>query len=100
MVRGEYYHCHCAFYLDHAKGIELWWVFVCVCVCACAQENPNPHMVFQKLPRPSEGSHLRVHMMPFPWLQEERVEGPLSEATSRQQGAPPTTRTDRQCAVR
>ncbi|XP_031443028.1 myotubularin-related protein 13 isoform X2 [Clupea harengus] len=62
-------------------------------------ENPNPHMVFQKLPRPSEGSHLRVHMMPFPWLQEERVEGPLSEATSRQQGAPPTTRTDRKCVV-
>ncbi|XP_041929760.1 myotubularin-related protein 13 isoform X2 [Alosa sapidissima] len=62
-------------------------------------ENPNPHMVFQKLPRPSEGSHLRVHMMPFPWLQPERVEDLLNEANSRQHGAPPTARPDRKCVV-
>uniref|UniRef100_A0AAQ5ZU54 SET binding factor 2 n=1 Tax=Amphiprion ocellaris TaxID=80972 RepID=A0AAQ5ZU54_AMPOC len=37
-------------------------------------ENPNPHMAFQKVPRPSEGSHLRVHQVPFPLLDDEKVE--------------------------
>ncbi|XP_063049319.1 myotubularin-related protein 13 [Engraulis encrasicolus] len=62
-------------------------------------ENPNPHMVFQKLPRPSEGSHLRVHLLPFPWLQEERVETALAEAVAKQHAATPSSRPDRKCVV-
>lgn len=64
------------------------------------QENPNPHMAFQKVPRPSEGSHLRVHQVPFPLLNEERVEGLLLEGLAKQAGAPAASaRPDRKCVV-
>ncbi|POI22168.1 hypothetical protein CIB84_014085, partial [Bambusicola thoracicus] len=36
-------------------------------------ENPNPHIAFQKVPRPTEGSHLRVHILPFPRINECRT---------------------------
>ncbi|XP_046897226.1 LOW QUALITY PROTEIN: myotubularin-related protein 13 [Hypomesus transpacificus] len=63
-------------------------------------ENPNPHMAFQKVPRPSEGSHLRVHQVPFPLLNEERVEGLLLEGLAKQAGAPrASARSDRKCVV-
>uniref|UniRef100_A0A3Q1B805 SET binding factor 2 n=1 Tax=Amphiprion ocellaris TaxID=80972 RepID=A0A3Q1B805_AMPOC len=46
-------------------------------------ENPNPHMAFQKVPRPSEGSHLRVHQVPFPLLDDEKVEKMLQEGVAK-----------------
>ncbi|KAG7274431.1 hypothetical protein CRUP_033587, partial [Coryphaenoides rupestris] len=63
-------------------------------------ENPNPHMAFQKVPRPSEGSHLRVHQVPFPPLQEDKVEGLLLEATAKHAAAtPPLARPEKKCVV-
>uniref|UniRef100_A0A8C3MDL4 Uncharacterized protein n=1 Tax=Geospiza parvula TaxID=87175 RepID=A0A8C3MDL4_GEOPR len=62
-------------------------------------ENPNPHMAFQKVPRPTEGSHLRVHILPFPRINEGRVQELLQEGLARSQGAPPATRGDKKCVV-
>uniref|UniRef100_A0A8C6JH12 Uncharacterized protein n=1 Tax=Melopsittacus undulatus TaxID=13146 RepID=A0A8C6JH12_MELUD len=62
-------------------------------------ENPNPHIAFQKVPRPMEGSHLRVHILPFPRINECRVQELLQEGLARSQGAPPATRGDKKCVV-
>ncbi|XP_013982153.2 myotubularin-related protein 13 isoform X4 [Salmo salar] len=65
-------------------------------------ENPNPHMAFQKVPRPTEGSHLRVHVMPFPLLDDEKVERLLAEGLAKHPSAPAittTTRAERKCVV-
>ncbi|XP_065491467.1 myotubularin-related protein 13 isoform X7 [Caloenas nicobarica] len=62
-------------------------------------ENPNPHIAFQKVPRPTEGSHLRVHILPFPRINEGRVQELLQEGLARGQGAPPATRGDKKCVV-
>uniref|UniRef100_A0A673YFN0 SET binding factor 2 n=1 Tax=Salmo trutta TaxID=8032 RepID=A0A673YFN0_SALTR len=65
-------------------------------------ENPNPHMAFQKVPRPTEGSHLRVHMVPFPLLDDEKVERLLAEGLAKHPSAPAittTTRAERKCVV-
>ncbi|KAM4898742.1 myotubularin-related protein 13 isoform 4-T4 [Sylvia borin] len=62
-------------------------------------ENPNPHIAFQKVPRPTEGSHLRVHVLPFPRINEGRVQELLQEGLARSQGAPPATRGDKKCVV-
>uniref|UniRef100_A0A8C1W8G4 SET binding factor 2 n=1 Tax=Cyprinus carpio TaxID=7962 RepID=A0A8C1W8G4_CYPCA len=62
-------------------------------------ENPNPHMAFQKVPRPTEGSHLRVHVVPFPLLEEERVEELIREGLAKQHAAPISTRPERKCVV-
>ncbi|RXN31812.1 myotubularin-related 13 isoform X2 [Labeo rohita] len=62
-------------------------------------ENPNPHMAFQKVPRPTEGSHLRVHVVPFPLLEEERVEDLIQEGLAKQHTAPISTRPERKCVV-
>ncbi|XP_051505041.1 myotubularin-related protein 13-like isoform X2 [Myxocyprinus asiaticus] len=62
-------------------------------------ENPNPHMAFQKVPRPTEGSHLRVHVVPFPLLEEEKVEDLILEGQAKQHAAPITTRPERKCVV-
>uniref|UniRef100_A0A672LDP3 SET binding factor 2 n=1 Tax=Sinocyclocheilus grahami TaxID=75366 RepID=A0A672LDP3_SINGR len=62
-------------------------------------ENPNPHMAFQKVPRPTEGSHLRVHVVPFPLLEEERVEELIQEGLAKQHTAPISTRPERKCMV-
>uniref|UniRef100_A0A8C3VGN4 SET binding factor 2 n=1 Tax=Catharus ustulatus TaxID=91951 RepID=A0A8C3VGN4_CATUS len=62
-------------------------------------ENPNPHIAFQKVPRPTEGSHLRVHILPFPRINEGRVQELLQEGLTRSQGAPPATRGDKKCVV-
>ncbi|XP_073691756.1 myotubularin-related protein 13-like isoform X3 [Garra rufa] len=62
-------------------------------------ENPNPHMAFQKVPRPSEGSHLRVHVVPFPLLEEDRVEELIQEGLAKQHTAPISTRPERKCVV-
>ncbi|XP_052006173.1 myotubularin-related protein 13-like isoform X2 [Xyrauchen texanus] len=62
-------------------------------------ENPNPHMAFQKVPRPTEGSHLRVHVVPFPLLEEEKVEDLILEGQAKQHAAPIITRPERKCVV-
>lgn len=56
-------------------------------------------MAFQKVPRPTEGSHLRVHILPFPRINEGRVQEMLQEGLARAQGAPPATRGDKKCVV-
>uniref|UniRef100_A0A8C1RYB2 SET binding factor 2 n=1 Tax=Cyprinus carpio TaxID=7962 RepID=A0A8C1RYB2_CYPCA len=62
-------------------------------------ESPNPHMAFQKVARPTEGSHLRVHVVPFPLLEEERVEELIQEGLAKQHAAPIGTRPERKCVV-
>uniref|UniRef100_A0A8C2ZKD7 SET binding factor 2 n=1 Tax=Cyclopterus lumpus TaxID=8103 RepID=A0A8C2ZKD7_CYCLU len=62
-------------------------------------ENPNPHMAFQKVPRPSEGSHLRVHQVPFPLLDDQQVEKMLQEGVAKHSSAPPSTRSEKKCVV-
>lgn len=63
------------------------------------QENPNPHMAFQKVPRPSEGSHLRVHQVPFPLLDDEKVDRLIQESVAKHNSTPPPTRPERKCVV-
>uniref|UniRef100_A0A3P8YI32 SET binding factor 2 n=1 Tax=Esox lucius TaxID=8010 RepID=A0A3P8YI32_ESOLU len=66
-------------------------------------ENPNPHMAFQKVPRPTEGSHLRVHVVPFPLLDDGKVEGLLAEGLAKHPSVPAitttTSRAERKCVV-
>uniref|UniRef100_A0A8I3ZZE0 SET binding factor 2 n=1 Tax=Callithrix jacchus TaxID=9483 RepID=A0A8I3ZZE0_CALJA len=62
-------------------------------------ENPNPHMAFQKVPRPTEGSHLRVHILPFPKINEARVQELIQENLAKNQNAPPATRVEKKCVV-
>ncbi|XP_054625818.1 myotubularin-related protein 13 isoform X4 [Dunckerocampus dactyliophorus] len=62
-------------------------------------ENPNPHMAFQKVPRPSEGSHLRVHQVPFPVLCDDKVEKMLHDGVAKHSSIHPFTRTEKKCVV-
>ncbi|XP_077443167.1 myotubularin-related protein 13 isoform X2 [Stigmatopora argus] len=62
-------------------------------------EIPNPHMAFQKVPKPSEGSHLRVHQVPFPLLCEDQVEKLLQEGVAKHANALPLTRLEKKCVV-
>uniref|UniRef100_A0A670I4L6 SET binding factor 2 n=1 Tax=Podarcis muralis TaxID=64176 RepID=A0A670I4L6_PODMU len=62
-------------------------------------ENPNPHMAFQKVPRPTEGSHLRVHVLPFPKINENHVQDLIQESLVKNQSAPPASRVERKCVV-
>ncbi|XP_061606332.1 myotubularin-related protein 13 isoform X3 [Phyllopteryx taeniolatus] len=62
-------------------------------------EIPNPHMAFQKVPRPSEGSHLRVHQIPFPLLCDDQVEKLLREGVAKHTSAAPLTRPEKKCVV-
>ncbi|EHB11923.1 Myotubularin-related protein 13 [Heterocephalus glaber] len=62
-------------------------------------ENPNPHMAFQKVPRPTEGSHLRVHILPFPKINEALVQELIQENLAKNQNAPPATRMEKKCVV-
>ncbi|XP_034619713.1 myotubularin-related protein 13-like [Trachemys scripta elegans] len=62
-------------------------------------ENPNPHMAFQKVPRPTEGSHLRVHILPFPKINDSRVKELIQEGLAKNQSAPPATRVEKKCVV-
>ncbi|XP_037584367.1 myotubularin-related protein 13 [Cebus imitator] len=62
-------------------------------------ENPNPHMAFQKVPRPTEGSHLRVHILPFPKINEARVQELIQENLAKNQNAPPAMRVEKKCVV-
>ncbi|KAG8125796.1 hypothetical protein E2320_021181 [Naja naja] len=63
------------------------------------QENPNPHMTFQKVPRPTEGSHLRVHVLPFPRINESQVQDLIQENLIKNQSAPSASRIERKCVV-
>ncbi|KAJ3594235.1 hypothetical protein NHX12_006566 [Muraenolepis orangiensis] len=45
------------------------------------------------------GSHLRGHQVPFPPLQEDRVEGLLLEGTAKHAAAPVLTRPEKKCVV-
>lgn len=56
-------------------------------------------MAFQKVPRPSEGSHLRVHQVPFPYLEDEKVEKMVQEGVARQSSTPVSTRPEKKCVV-
>ncbi|KAG7327197.1 hypothetical protein KOW79_008803 [Hemibagrus wyckioides] len=62
-------------------------------------ENPNPHMAFQKVPRPSEGSHLRVHMVPFPLIDDEKVGELMQEGLAKQNHSNISTRVEKKCVV-
>uniref|UniRef100_A0A670ZQ59 SET binding factor 2 n=1 Tax=Pseudonaja textilis TaxID=8673 RepID=A0A670ZQ59_PSETE len=62
-------------------------------------ENPNPHMTFQKVPRPTEGSHLRVHVLPFPRINESQVQDLIQENLIKSQSAPSASRIERKCVV-
>uniref|UniRef100_A0A8C4LAF5 SET binding factor 2 n=1 Tax=Equus asinus TaxID=9793 RepID=A0A8C4LAF5_EQUAS len=63
------------------------------------KENPNPHMAFQKVPRPTEGSHLRVHILPFPKINETRVQELIQENLAKNQNAPPALRVEKKWVV-
>lgn len=56
-------------------------------------------MAFQKVPRPSEGSHLRVHQVPFPYLDEEKVEKMVQEGVAKHSSIPVCARTEKKCVV-
>lgn len=56
-------------------------------------------MAFQKVPRPSEGSHLRVHQVPFPLLDDEKVEKMIQEGVTKHSGTLPPTRPEKKCVV-
>uniref|UniRef100_A0A8C9T349 SET binding factor 2 n=1 Tax=Scleropages formosus TaxID=113540 RepID=A0A8C9T349_SCLFO len=62
-------------------------------------ENPNPHMAFQKVPRPTEGSHLRVHVMPFPVLNGTRVQALLEEGQAKHPAPAASGRAEKRCVV-
>uniref|UniRef100_A0A452R458 SET binding factor 2 n=1 Tax=Ursus americanus TaxID=9643 RepID=A0A452R458_URSAM len=68
-------------------------------VVKSTEENPNPHMAFQKVPRPTEGSHLRVHILPFPKINETRVQELIQENLAKNQNAPPASRVEKKCVV-
>uniref|UniRef100_A0A8C5AKR1 SET binding factor 2 n=1 Tax=Gadus morhua TaxID=8049 RepID=A0A8C5AKR1_GADMO len=48
---------------------------------------------------PSEGSHLRVHQVPFPPLQDDKVEGLLLEAAAKHAATPAVPRPEKKCVV-
>lgn len=56
-------------------------------------------MAFQKVPRPSEGSHLRVHQIPFPLLDDVKIEKVLHEGVAKYSSAPLTVRPEKKCVV-
>ncbi|XP_006129376.1 myotubularin-related protein 13 isoform X3 [Pelodiscus sinensis] len=62
-------------------------------------ENPNPHMAFQKVLRPTEGSHLRVHILPFPKINDSRVQELIQEGLFKNQSVPLATRVEKKCVV-
>ncbi|MGH0167180.1 UNVERIFIED_CONTAM: hypothetical protein FKN15_078326 [Acipenser sinensis] len=62
-------------------------------------ENPNPHMAFQKVPRPTEGSHMRVHVLPFPKINEEKIQTLIQEGLAKYQNTAPPVRVEKKCVV-
>ncbi|XP_075423198.1 myotubularin-related protein 13 isoform X1 [Ascaphus truei] len=62
-------------------------------------ENPNPHMTFQKVSKPTEGSHLRVHVLPFPKINDDKVQELTQEGLAKNQNAMLATRVEKKCVV-
>uniref|UniRef100_A0A803THP8 SET binding factor 2 n=1 Tax=Anolis carolinensis TaxID=28377 RepID=A0A803THP8_ANOCA len=62
-------------------------------------ENPNPHMAFQKVPRPTEGSHLRIHVLPFPKINENQVQDLIQDGLVKNQSVQPASRIEKKCVV-
>ncbi|XP_040183909.1 myotubularin-related protein 13 isoform X2 [Rana temporaria] len=62
-------------------------------------ENPNPHMAFQKVPKPTEGSHLRVHVLPFPKINDLRVQELIQDGIHKNQNSTQATRIEKKCIV-
>lgn len=56
-------------------------------------------MAFQKVPRPSEGSHLRVHMVPFPLIDDEKVEELMQDSLAKQNHSNISLRVEKKCVV-
>lgn len=56
-------------------------------------------MAFQKVPRPSEGSHLRVHQVPFPLLDADKVEKMMQEGVAKISSAPVASRLEKKFVV-
>ena len=46
-------------------------------------ENPNPQPFVAKIPRPTEGSALRVHQPPFPHIDAQQVQDIIDEGTAK-----------------
>ncbi|XP_063802513.1 myotubularin-related protein 13 isoform X1 [Pseudophryne corroboree] len=62
-------------------------------------ENPNPHMAFQKVPKPTEGSHLRVHVMPFPKINDLKVQELIQDGVHKSQNSALASRVEKKCVV-
>nr|DBA17604.1 TPA: hypothetical protein GDO54_003025 [Pyxicephalus adspersus] len=62
-------------------------------------ENPNPHMAFQKVPKPTEGSHLRVHVLPFPKINDLKVQELIQDGVHKNQNSTQATRIEKKCIV-
>ncbi|XP_066439636.1 myotubularin-related protein 13 isoform X4 [Eleutherodactylus coqui] len=62
-------------------------------------ENPNPHMAFQKVPKPTEGSHLRVHILPFPKINDLKVQELIQEGVHKNQNSTLAARLEKKCIV-
>ncbi|KAM4617608.1 myotubularin-related protein 13 isoform 2-T2 [Discoglossus pictus] len=62
-------------------------------------ENPNPHMAFQKVPKPTEGSHLRVHVLPFPRINDYKAQELIQEGLAKSQNASLSSRLEKKCVV-
>ncbi|CAM9545743.1 unnamed protein product [Lampetra planeri] len=65
-----------------------------------SNENPNPHLSHHKVPRPTDGAHLRLHQQPFPPLAADALERAAADASSRQRSATPASaRIERRAVV-
>ncbi|XP_075694275.1 myotubularin-related protein 13 isoform X1 [Rhinoderma darwinii] len=62
-------------------------------------ENPNPHMAFQKVPKPTEGSHLRVHILPFLKINDLKVQELIQEGVHKNQNSTLAARLEKKCIV-
>ncbi|KAL4617971.1 myotubularin-related protein 5-like [Arapaima gigas] len=62
-------------------------------------ENPYPTVAMHKVQRPTEGSHLRLHQVPFPYLDEVTVQLFIDHAAAKLKTAPPAVRAEVKCTV-
>ncbi|XP_075438961.1 myotubularin-related protein 13-like [Ascaphus truei] len=56
-------------------------------------------MTFQKVSKPTEGSHLRVHVLPFPKINDDKVQELTQEGLAKNQNAMLATRVEKKCVV-
>ncbi|XP_067387507.1 myotubularin-related protein 5 isoform X2 [Emydura macquarii macquarii] len=62
-------------------------------------ENPYPAVTMHKVQKPTEGCHLRLHLRPFPRLDEGTVQWIIDQATAKLQTAPPAVKAEKKCMV-